>query len=262
MTAVVDNVHPGALRQVLVVARLTLAEALRLKLTRLLGAVAGLLVTGALWLRQVHFGTPELRFLLDFGFGAIGLGGTLLAVLGTAQLFFSDIERRLLPMVLSRPVPREAWLAGKLAGVLALLALFSVALTALTALLLAWRARALGAELPLAEVLRGGALLWLRSAVAAGITLFVCAYARTALFASGAGLLLVLIGFLRPVADAVSAEWSAAGILRSIIRLWPNLQAFEPVETLVLSGRLAAYGLAYVVLFTAAAALAFRNREI
>jgi len=135
-------------------------------------------------------------------------------------------------------------------------------LTVLTALLAAWRAAAHGVEAPWGAVLQGGALLWLRSAVAAALTLFVCTFSRSGFFAGGAGLLAVLVGHLRPSAEAAPLDWSAQGLLHCVIRLWPNLRVFEPTEAAAMTGGLVAYGLVWVGLFAAAAMLVFRKREI
>ncbi len=43
----------------------------------------------ALGLREFNFGAAELKFIADFGLGAIGLAGTVLAALATAQLYFA-----------------------------------------------------------------------------------------------------------------------------------------------------------------------------
>jgi len=89
-----ESRHTGiaaSLRRLRLIAGHTLGEALRLRLTVLLGVVAALLVLGSLWLREFNFGTAELKFIGDFGLSVIGLLGTLLAALATAQLFFSDL---------------------------------------------------------------------------------------------------------------------------------------------------------------------------
>lgn len=260
MAAALDH---GTMRQASVIARLALLEAVRLRVLWLAVAFAVLIVAAAFWLRDLHFGGAEVRFLLDLGFGVIGLGGTLLAVLGMAQLFFQDLENRSVQFVLSRPVPRGAWMAGKLGGVLAVLAVFCGFLTLVTILLARWRAGELGLALPWREVVAGGALLWLRAAVAAAATLLFCSYARSALFASGAALLFVLIGHLRALAGTWPLGWSLGGLSGLLLRLWPDLQLFTPGD--VAPGQMAqvvAYGLGYVVLLAGAAGLVFQRREL
>src|SRR5258708_21843284 len=144
-----------------------------MKLSLLLAAVAALLVLGALGLREFNFGTAELKFIGDFGLGAIGLLGTLLAALAPAQLFFGDLAGGAAACVLTRPVRRWEYVAGQLGGVAALLALFTAALGALLAALLWWRSGQLGVPpVSLPVLLSACALQWMKFTVVAGMTLF------------------------------------------------------------------------------------------
>lgn len=241
--------------RVRLIAGQTAGMGLRMKLPLLLALCAALLVLGSLGLRDFNFGAAELKFIADFGWGAVGLAGTLLAAIVPAQLFFADLAGGAAACVLTRPVRRWEYLAGLLGGTAALLAVFTAALGALLAVLLAWRSRELGAEpVTLALLLQGCALQWMKFVVVAAMTLCVCAYAGTALFASGAGLLCAVIGHLRPFAPSGMWEW---------LRVWPNLALFAPESPLAAAElpALAAYWAACVILFTALAAYAFKHRE-
>jgi ABC-type transport system involved in multi-copper enzyme maturation permease subunit len=250
-----------ALHRIRLIAGQTLSEALRMRLTALLAVVAALLVVGALGLREFNFGTAEFKFIGDFGLGAIGLLGTLLAALATAQLFFSDIAGGAAACVLTRPVRRWEYVAGKLGGVAGLLALFTAALGALLAGLLLWRGSQLGAApVTLPVLLSACALQWMKFTVVAAMTLFISSYAGSALFASCAGLLGAVIGHLRPFAAGGALEW---------LRVWPNLALFD-AEALLASGQplagslllsLTAYWAVCVLLFGVLASYAFKHRE-
>ncbi len=253
---------PGAiLARVWVVAVQTLTEALRLRLTALLGVAGAGLVLLAVALRDFNFGTAELRFLADFGLGAIGLLGAMLALTGMAHLYFRDVEGGLAAVVLTRAVRRGEYLAGKLAGVAALLALYIAVLAALLAALLALRAAQLGASGPaLSLLLQACALVWLKSVLAAALTLLVCSYATSELFAVGAGCLLTVAGHLRPFTSAEG--WLAW------LRLWPNLGLFDAGAVLAGPGLgasgllgLAAYWAFFVALLGLLSAYVFRRRE-
>ncbi len=260
-----DRRHNGAAacsRRIRLIALHTLGTALRMRLTILLGLVGAGLVLAALWLREFNFGTAELKFIGDFGLGAVGLLGTLLAALVTAQLFFNDLAGGAVYCVLTRPVRRWEYLAGQLAGVAALLALFTAALGLLVAGLLVWRGAQLGAA-PFAvpAFLCACAVQWLKLTLVSAMTLLVCSYAGTALFASCAGLLLALAAHLRPLISA--------GGRTAWLRLWPNLALFD-ADSLFASGQppsgtvmlgVATYWAAYVVLFGTLAAYVFKRRE-
>lgn len=251
----------AAMKRIALVARQTLGEALRLRLTWLFAFVGALLVSMALWLQVFNFGAAEIKFIADFGLGAIGLLGTLFAALGMAHLYFRDIEGGLVAVVLTRAVRRWEYIAGKLAGMMALLALFVAGLALVLAIVLAVRSAQLGAAFaPLAVFLQACALVWLKLALVAAMTLLVCSYAGSALFASCAGLLLALVGHLRPFTDAQG--WLAW------LRLWPNLGLFDP-EALMAGGMnetarlllLAGYWAVFVAAFGGIAAYVFRRRE-
>jgi ABC-type transport system involved in multi-copper enzyme maturation permease subunit len=255
------NLPMASWHRVRVVAAQTLGEALRLRLAWLLVAAGGMLVLMARWLRDFNFGATELKFVADFGLGAIGLMGTLLASLATAHLFFSELAHGGLGCVLTRPVRRWEYVGGKLAGVMALLALFVAVLALVLAVMIAARERQLGAAfVSLPVFLQTSALVWLKLTLVAAMTLLVCSYAGSALFASSAGLLLAVVAQLRPFNEATGwLTW---------LRLWPNLGLFD-AEPLLAGARLTAGGLlglagywaVFILLLGGLAAYVFKHRE-
>ncbi len=251
----------ASLHRVRFIAAQTLGEALRLRLSVLLGLVGAMLVLMALGLRDFNFGAAELKFIGDFGLGAIGLLGTLLAALATAHLFFSDVTGATIGCVLTRPVRRWEYIAGKLTGMMALLALFVAALGFLLVALIATRGAQLGAAfVPLPVFLQACALVWLKVSLVAAMTLLVCSYAGSALFASCAGLMLAVIAQLRPFMDG--SGWLAW------LRLWPNLALFDAGSLLAGGGltaasllELAGYWAVFMLLLGGLASYVFKHRE-
>jgi ABC-type transport system involved in multi-copper enzyme maturation permease subunit len=252
----------ASFRRIRLVAGNTLGEALRLRLTFLLVLIGAGLVVGTLRLREFNFGHAELKFIGDFGLGALGGFGALLAVLATAQLFFSEIQGRAAYCVLTRPVRRWEYISGKFAGIGALLALFTAALGALIGALLLWRGMRLGVTVvPLTVFLCACAIQWLKLTLIAGMTLGVCSYSNSALFASCAGLLLAVIAHVRPFfSEAGRMAW---------LRLWPNLALFDaesvlaagqpPTATILLG--VIGYWAVYVSVFGLIGSYAFKQRE-
>ncbi len=251
----------ASLARVRLIAAQTLAEALRLRLTVLLGLAGAVLVLMALWLREFNFGAAELKFISDFGLGAIGLMGTLLAALAPAHLFFSDLTSGTIACVLTRPVRRWEYIAGKLTGVMALLALFVTALALVLAVVIAARESQLGtAFVPLPVFLQACAMVWLKITLVAAMTLLVCSYAGSALFAGCAGLMLAVVAQLRPFTSADG--WLA------ILRLWPNLGLFDAEPLLAAGGLatasllgLASYWAVFILLLGGLASYVFKHRE-
>jgi ABC-type transport system involved in multi-copper enzyme maturation permease subunit len=249
-------------RRVWLVARHTLSETLRLRLAGLFAVMGVALVLMALRLREFNFGAAELKFIADIGLGGIGLLGTLLAALATAQVFFDDLENGFAACVLAKSVRRWEYVGGRLVGVIVLLLLFVAGLAVLLAVLVRMRESQLGAAfVPLPVFLQACALVWLKTTLVAAMTLMVCSYSGSALFASCAGLLLAAIAHLRAFADHRSGPgW---------LRIWPDLGAFD-VDPLLSTGRglgwhgllsLGAYWTLFMVLFTALAVYVFKHRE-
>jgi ABC-type transport system involved in multi-copper enzyme maturation permease subunit len=248
----------GPLQRVRLVAGQTLSEALRMRLTLLLAAVGAMLVLMALWLRELNFGAAELKFVGDFGLGAISLLGTLLAALATAHLYFADVSGGMIGCILTRRVRRWEYISGKLMGVMALMAWFVAALSLVLALVIVLREMELGADfVPLSSFLQACALVWLKITLVAAMTLLVCSYAGSALFAGCAGLMLAVVAHLRPFTDEVGwLGW---------LRVWPNLGLFD-VEPLLMGAPvglpgLIAYWAAFMALFVALTSYVFKHRE-
>jgi hypothetical protein len=240
-----------------------LGEALHHRLTHLLGLTGAGLIAGAFWLRGFNFGGAELKFIANFGLGALGLVGTLLAVLASTHLFYGEVTGSAAYCVLTRPVRRGEYIGGKFAGVAGLLALCTAALGLLLAGLLAGRGAQLGAEpFALRLFLCACGILWLKSTLVAAMTMMVCSHAGSALFASCAGFLLAIVAHLRPLADDANGPgW---------LRICPNLGLFD-AEALLAKGQppsatwllgLAAYWLGYAFIFGCVAAHAFKHREL
>ncbi|HEY8993996.1 MAG TPA: hypothetical protein VIM71_05005 [Lacunisphaera sp.] len=248
----------AGLRRVRLIARQTLVEALRLRLTVLLGLAGVMLVLLAFWLRALNFGEAELKFIGDFGLGAISLMGMLLAVLATSHLFFSDLGGGVIGCVLTRTVRRWEYLAGKLGGVMALLAIFIAGLSLVLAIIIALRESELRINfIPLVMFLQACVLVWLKASLVAAMTLLVCSYAGSSLFASCAGAMLALLAHLRAFTDAKGGlAW---------LRLWPNLGLFD-VEPLLSAtpvgfGGIVLYWAVFMTVLLGLASYVFKHRE-
>ena len=271
------------MRCVGLVAQSTAGEALRHRLWLVVAAAAAAFGGGALGLRALNFGASEPRFLLDAGFGAQWVFGAILAIVATAQLFFAEIERRTVLMVLARPVPRGGFLMGKLGGVLLLLGGFCGLMTGLVVAVLWWRGggveRAdsglpvLGRWAFLADVAWSGLILWLRLGVLAAMTLLVASYTRSSLFSMTAGFLLLIICQLKHLAQGFLAMMEnplARGLARLYQLLLPDFELLNASDRVVAGEGLSAgllctqvlYALTYIGVFGLLAAYCFRHREL
>lgn len=259
-----------------------LREAQRQKLLNLLAALAVLVLLGAQTLRDFHYGSPELKFIADLGFGAMAVFGAVLTVVAVAQLFFSELERRTVLTLLAKPVTRAEFVLGKLLGVAVITGSFCLLLTGMLAAVLWLRESALMQEWPdafpkgrvlnYAHLAVAGLLQWLKLLVLAALTLLVASYARTQLFTLVMGFLVYVICHLQPIARAVSerAETSSMGMVAGLaVRALPNFQLFNLADTLAGAdaldwssiGRVAMYASGWVAAAYALAVYCFRRRE-
>jgi len=269
--------------RIAVIAELTVLEAVRQRLFGALLVLAAGMIAGAQLLREFNFGSSELKFITDFGFGAVTLFGTILAVVTAAQLFFAEIENRTALTLLAKPVFRAEFVLGKFAGVAVVLALFVVVTTGALVTVLWMREGALMEVAPEAfergrlvhygSVVAFGALQWLKFAAIAALTLVVASFANTNLYSVVISFLIVLICHLQYLAQE-SWQKLGSGLARGaallLASVFPNFQMFsvgdriaagQPIDPAVLGGS-AAYGGLYLAVFLALAIHLFRRREI
>ena len=252
-----------SLARVRLVALQAVREALHLRIAPLFFAFALAPVVAVGWLREFNFGTAEIKFIIDLGHGALSVGGTLLAVLATVQLVHGELAGRTVQMLLTRPLTLAEFLSGKLLGLLALMTWFAAGLAMVLALVALWRGRASGADLPWTFLLGGVAFIWLKLVVTVALTMLVCTYARSGLFAAGVGLLLVMLAHLRHLAG------TAGGWSRGLTLALPDFQLFDPERLASVSpsaglwvvAASAAYAAAYLILYTVFAGWLLQRRE-
>jgi ABC-type transport system involved in multi-copper enzyme maturation permease subunit len=274
-----------SLRRTFWISRVTFLEAVRQRFFAFLLVLSAAMVLSSVSLRVFDFGHGELKFIADFGFGGMFFFGSVLAVVMTAQLFFSEIDNKTALTLLAKPLSRAEFLLGKFFGAWAVLGVFVMVLATLQGVVLWAREQELIAaaeqagKIPTTFSAVGlGQLVmlqWLRLGVVIAIVLAISALARTFLFTVIVGALAVVAGQLQWIAqDAFLRPTDSpayAAFLWVSTRLIPNLQQFNLADALVLGssvveeGALIAVGLsglAYLVAYLTLGALIFRRREI
>ena len=91
------------MRNVFLISANTLRETLRQKLMILVALVALALVLSSKYLLSLDLGHEQLRFVFDFGSGALGFFGSIIAVVATCQIFHSELENKTVITLLSKP---------------------------------------------------------------------------------------------------------------------------------------------------------------
>jgi ABC-2 type transport system permease protein len=265
-------------RRIWFIARLTLTEAFRQRFLTVIVLLGIAMIAGARAMGTFDFGSSELKFTADLGFGAITFFGTILAVAMTAQLFFAELESRTALTLLARPVRRAEFMFGKFLGVVLALFAFAALMTLILIALLAWRGGVLGdsesTQAPrMSAVGLVGLVLALKLALTAAITLFFCSFSRTQLFSVVVAFLAVLICHLQYLAQDAWKEagsWLIRGVAWVIAVGLPNFQVYSlgdaaadgqaiPMATI---GLVLAYTAFYVMVFQVLSGVCFEKREM
>lgn len=250
-----------------VVIGLTLREAGRNR--ALLGGLvaAGFLVALSAPLAEYHFGDSRLRFVENVGTGTVALFGTVLAVLLPATMWHRAEENGVAAWLLSRALPRWAYLVGRLIGVGLVLVLFTGVLLLLLGGLLVERRAALGiaGAGSAGELWRLGLSQLLLFAVVASMVTALAVVVRSTPLLLVLSFALVLGGHLVGLARA-SLPPGGGGLawLRDTVflRILPDLQRFRGGTETEELGSLFAYGFLYGLGYAALAWAAFAGRDL
>ena len=137
----------SSLARIITIGRNTLTEAVRQKVLNILLIFSIVLVGSSVSVSQLA--TPgldsagifdaQIKFVKDFGCGAIGLFGFFIALLSTAQLIPQELHNRTIYTILAKPVRRAEFLLGKFFGVVLLLALCVALMSLAFAATLYWQ---------------------------------------------------------------------------------------------------------------------------
>jgi ABC-type Na+ efflux pump permease subunit len=275
----------------------TLTELTRLKVFYLLLFFGVLLISGSVFLARFSF-QQEFQILKDISLGAMSILTSLLAILAAARLIPQELEDRTIYTILAKPVPRYEYIIGRLAGVLTLLGITVLALSALFFLVLYVREQSVlhdttlqmtvAPKDQLAQALQmvhasafnwnlvpAVAAIYLRACVLAALTLFISTFATTNVFTVVVMVFVYFIGHLQGVAREYwlhehGGGWLTWIFLAVVSLVFPDLQAFNLVDeavagTLIPFGlffRIAALALVYVIVYAALAAVSFSGREL
>ena len=272
----------------------TLTELTRLKIFYFL-LIFALVMIGSSFFTADLKTDEQFQLLKDVSLGSMSIFTSLIAILATAMLLPKDLEDRTTFTILAKPVPRYEYLAGKLFGILLLLALAIVVMTVLFLGVLwlrqqnaisAAQAGLQGDELihEIASIRAvtfntnlapGIAIIFVKSALLASLTLMISTFATTSIFTMLMSIAIYFIGHLQATAreywlDAVGVQWWTKPALACIALLFPDLQAFSLTDDVVAGNPIhaalfmqtAALGLLYIGVYYLLACFFFSNREL
>ncbi len=275
----------------------TFTELVRLKAFYFLLIFALLLIGSSIFMAQLSF-QQEFQVLKDVSLGAMSIFTSLLAIAATAQLIPRDLEERTIYTILVKPVPRYEYLAGKLIGVLLLLLVSLLAMTALFLAVLFVRQETLVQEILRegtslrpgqaqeaivalkasafnANLLPGIVIIYLKAALLASLTLFISTFATSNLFTIFVMVFIYFIGHLQATARAYwleenVASWITKAFLALIALVFPDLQLFNLVDDVVAGtaipaavfGQTVVLGCVYTSIYFFFAWVMFHGREL
>lgn len=284
------------------IARNTLVELIRQKVFYIILVFALAAIGSSIFMARLSF-QEEFQMLKDVCLGAMSIFTSLLAILATANFLPKDLEDRTIYTLLSKPVPRFAYLFGKLAGIIALLFLFTVLMTVVflgvlwlreSAVLSETRAQfaqegAEHAEEAAAAIeavtnatfninlAPGIAIIFIKSALLAAMTMLISTFATSALFTVMVGAAVYFIGHLQATAREYwqaqwmgSEEWWQTVLVAIVALLFPDLQAFNLADDVIAGAAIPwalfvktfGLGLVYVAVYSTLAAFVFSGREL
>jgi ABC-2 type transport system permease protein len=240
----------------------------------------------------------ELQILKDVALGAMSIFTSLLAIIATARLIPQDIEDRTIYTILAKPVARFEFVLGKLAGVLLLLAISTLIMSAMFLVVLYGREqtvlhetarqmsslpheqledalRAVRSSALNIDILPGIGLIFVKACLLASLTLFVSTFATTNIFTIVVMVVIYFIGHLQATAREYWLQQSNVGWLKPtflalVALIFPDLQAFNLVDDIVAGAaiplalflKIAELGVFYIVIYTLLAAVVFYGKEL
>lgn len=255
--------------RVLAITMNTFTQLVRMKVFYFL-VVFALIMLGSNFFDLPQHGLPEtfgfsvLRAVMSWSLGAMTLFSMVLAIVATALLLPRDVEDRTLYTILAKPVPRIDYLAGKLFGVLLLLAVslavmdlvmlgvlqlrMSLFMGQVEAMEAAGQAAEKVARMR-AELLANGpdwslqgavVAVFLRAAIMAVLALFISTFSTSTLFTSIVSFLVYFLGyfqadmreaFLRTTGEGLGVLERGGALLLTLVL--PDFQMFNVIDAVI-----------------------------
>jgi len=296
-TAAIHRHRSFSLARVFAITTNTLTELTRLKVFYILLIFALLLIGSSVFMARLTF-QQEFQILKDVSLGAMSIFTSLLAIIATARLIPQDIEDRTVYTILAKPVPRFEYIVGKLTGVLLLLSISMLVMSAMFLAVLYLREqtvlhetlrqmsaapreqiddalRAIRSSALNIDILPGIVIIYLKACLLAALTLFVSTFATTNIFTIVVMVVIYFIGHLQATAREYwlqehSTGWMARAFLALVALIFPDLQTFNLVDDIVvgaaiplgLVAKTVVLGVFYTTIYTFLAAFVFYGKEL
>ncbi|HOI12110.1 MAG TPA: ABC transporter permease subunit [Myxococcota bacterium] len=261
----------GTFRRMGAIARNTFIEASRNRAFIGLGIAAVALVVSSMAISSLALSDQRARVLVDFGLFAISLLEVVIAITMGVILVYKEVDRKTFFVVLTKPIRRVEVLAGKLLGLLGILAVSLVVMG------IAWVASLWARDVPVPpDIVQALSLTWMQAALMTAVALFFSAFSSPILsgvFTFGA----FLVGSMVPILEELltlqkgplATSPGARALAEATVFLTPDLSVFNVGKELILGipvswsyvAAAGGYCLAWSALFFALAGLVFERRD-
>lgn len=263
------------MKSVFTIAANTFRDAIRQKLIMLIALIAFALVISSKYFLRLDLGHEQLRFVFDFGSGAIGFFGSIIAVVSTCQLFHSEIDNKTIVTLLSKPVGIGGFTCGKLLGAAAVLALFCAIIAAATCAMLFYTQASFGES---AQRLSAGLatnyfgvaaccfVQWIKLCAIASVAAAICSFSRSLLFSVVISFMCLAVSLMGAVTLGLGGDKS--DFTKFVSTIFPDFQIFSTAEAFAFAPILpeaffgaVGYGVVYVAALCMLAIWSFSKRE-
>jgi ABC-type transport system involved in multi-copper enzyme maturation permease subunit len=237
-----------------------------------------LLISASYLLGQLTAG-QDVKIIKDLGLGAIALFGLFIAIFIGIGLVSKEVERRSIYSLLSKPISRPQFIAGKYAGLVLTLAVNIAVMTAALYLVLGYMTWMESAEFKAGwdapgvdpRLLEAVLLIFVELMIITAIALFFSTFSTPLLSAALTFGLYIAGHFNADLRnfEQVVASRPAAWLARGLYHVLPDLSAFD-VKTQVVHGlpvpagyvlATSLYGAAYIAALLLVATFIFSRRD-
>lgn len=245
---------------------MTFKEALRNRLLNVLLLFAVISIASTRFF-TVFAPSEETKIILDTSLGIIRFMGMLVTVFTAGGVLSREIEKRTITMILSAPVSRTQFLFGKFCGVLYSIFASLAVMSAILAVILYLKVKAVNPDIFKALILMGAEFVVLSS-----ITLCVSTFA-SGIFNVIFGILIFIIGhltnYLQSIADTFGSFYMKS-LLLGLYTVLPNFENFNIQGAIVLGTRVSmlyifkaiSYGAIYSAIMLIIGYLLFAEKEV
>ncbi len=256
------------MKNIALIATNTLRETLRQKLVLMTALIALALVVSSKYLLSLDLGHEQSKFVFDFGSGALGFFGAIMAIVATCQIFHSEIENRTIISLLSKPVGMSQFIFGKFCGAAFALGIFATVVAFATCAMLA--ITTLGNANAIAPnyigILAFAIAQWTKLCAIAAISIFICAASTSFLFSVVVSFMAFAVSMAGDITARLGGKTEGFAAIASW--LFPDLHVFvaseafafapiNPIEFIMACG----YGTTYSLAALIAASIMFAKRE-